>query len=409
MRAPRSTRTRGISQLVVGVLAVIVIVIIVAGVYVATRQNVATTLTVTQGSTVTTTASGATVTTSHSTQSVAPVVGKYNGTIVPFTFMTYGGPNQVIFQAIAKNFTALTGIPVSITASVGSAAQELPRLLSGQDTPDIVDTSPPGAIALAAAGKGVPLNNVSAVNALPSVYKQAANGSIYLAAYWGPAEGILYNSQVLPNPPFSTWAGFVSFVESGKFNGTIGIQPVSRYEGGTLIQFSYLAGGDVNNTAGGWSTIEAMAPHIKYVSSGDSALTAGLEAGNVQLIGPAPIADGYSAYLAGAPIHVILPSDGPIISVPSGFFILNSRITAEADLFITYCLSVPEQDFIASLTGVLPTNPNATLPPLAMQWLNISSIAQITSRLVLPNQYVINQQNNNWITEWNNQVAPKLG
>ena len=355
------------------------------------------TTTVTGGGGGTTTTSTTTTTTSSSTTQSA-------GT-APIVVATYGGVWLQSFTSAAKNFTALTGIPVQVTTS-GPSTVELPQILAGSSGIDVWLAAPPTTLEVVQGGAAVPLTGLSNLLYLANSSIVTVNGTVYGAGFEQYVMGLIYNSNDVPNPP-STWQQYISMVEANNFTGHVGIMPPNRYQGGTLIQMSLIAGGNEKNNSGGWQLLKTLAPHFNYISTSDGSTTSALTAGDLAVMAPGPVSNAIAAYRAGAPVKFKILTGAPAYTEYDTLVALKGPHQAEALQFINYCLSGNVDTAIASINGVLPLSSQATVSNATLAYVGMS-LSQMQSISYIPDWSYIGANIANWSSTWTSQIAPLI-
>jgi spermidine/putrescine-binding protein len=111
-----------------------------------------------------------------------------------------------------------------------------------------------------------------------------------------------------------------------------------------------------------WAKIATAKPNIAILGD-DAASVKALTSGEVD-ISIHGVFDKIEAEKAGAPVANVIPKEGALILGDSVY--IHKGIPPEsayyAQVFINECLSAPQQTKIADTLGVIPVNPNATLP-----------------------------------------------
>ena len=365
-------------------------------------KTTTTTVTSTAISTTTVTGSGGTTTTSTtSSNSTTQSAGT-----APIVVATYGGVWETSFTSAAKNFTAQTGIPVSVIAA-GPSAVELPKILAGDSGYDVWLANPSTSAQVAAGGALVSLSGLSNVQYFSNSSLVQVNGTVYGVSFEQYVMGLIYNSNNVPNPP-STWQQYMSMVEANNFTGHVGIMPPNRYAAATLIQMALVAGVNEENNSGGWALLKQLAPHFNYVSTSDGATTSALTAGDLSVMAPGPVSNAIAAYRAGAPVKFKVLSGAPAFTTSDVMVALKGPHESEALAFINYCLSGSVNSGIASINGVLPLSSQATVSNSTLSFVGMS-LSQLRSIEYVPNPSYVGANQANWTSTWTSQIAPLIG
>ena len=334
------------------------------------------------------------------------VPGLYQKSAPPtITVATFGGVWLTSFESAAKNFTAKTGIPVSVTTS-GPSSTELPSILAGTSGIDVWLAAPSTTIAVAQAGDAVSLDSLTNLQYYSSSSRIQVNGTTYGVGFDQYVMGLIYNSNVVKNPP-STWQAYISDVESGNLSGNVGIMPTSRYQGATLTQMALVAGGNEKNNSGGWQILKQLAPHIKYVSTSDGSTTSALASGDLSVMAPGPVSNAIAAYNAGAPVKFKILSGAPAFAQFDTILAIKGSHQSEALQFIDFCLTGNVDSAIASIDGTLPLSSQAQVSSATLSYVGMS-LSQLQSVAYISDWSYVNTHLSNWSSTWTSQITPLI-
>ena len=321
------------------------------------------------------------------------------------TVATFGGVWLTSFESAAKNFTAQTGIPVTVTTS-GPSTTELPEILAGTSGIDVWLAAPSTTIAVAEAGDAVSLSGLSNLQYFSNSSLIQVNGTSYGVGFDQYVMGLIYNSNVVKNPP-SSWQAYISDVEANNFTGNVGIMPPNRYQGATLTQMSLIAGGNEKNDTGGWQLLKQLASHINYVSTSDGSTTSALSSGDLAVMAPGPVSNAIAASHSGAPVKFKVLSGAPAFAEFDTILAIKGPHESEALQFINYCLTGSVDSAIASIDGTLPLSSQAQVSSATLSYVGMS-LSQLQSVAYISDWSYVNANLNNWSSTWTSQVAPLI-
>lgn len=279
-----------------------------------------------------------------------------------------GDQEKVYAETAGKAFTDATGIPIvwDTTDEAVSYAKLNQEISSGQrPSADASFNAQQRAFTNAARGWTIPISpelapNLTTVTAETAAPPNAGDGAwSYVNPYTLTVPFIVRTDQVDP-ASVRTWDDLFS----PELRESLAVDTIYS---STAFGFAQSLGVDpADNPPAGmdpvWARIAELRPNLAQLGSNSDVVTA-LTNGSVK-VAISNTGSGIQAQNAGAPVALVAPSDG--LYVVGDAYYIHKGIPDEnayyAQVFANYLLDPDVQSEVADKLGLIPVNPDATVP-----------------------------------------------
>jgi len=316
---------------------------------------------------------------------------------------TWGGNTGDAFKALADKFTQKTGIKVDFVIQ-GATVAEFEKIQAGTVKVDLWTTIPALATSLAQAGlvASVDSSQVPALSKVPAKLNVLYQGKTIGVAYETLVDGVTVRADLLPNVTINSWQD----LWNPAFKGKIGLVAPNRYMAASIVQTALANGGNEMNVSPAFQALKKLAPDIKTIGGTYSQEATAISGGEAPIY-ETVTATGYGLLQKGINVKFFMPKDAPIFTVTDYLVVLKGSNQNEAMQFLDFFLQPDSQAYYTQAAGTIPVNVDTKVADSFQKYIGIS-LADLYTRVYLPNATYIQSNLNTWTDTWNNQIQPLI-
>lgn len=269
------------------------------------------------------------------------------------TILIWGTTWQLVMKQIAANFTAATGIGVTLTTQTTSG-ESLVKLQAMKADPTVDVWFTTSSVAERAVKDGdlfadLPIAQLTNWKDVTPDARQPR----WVGAYGYPL-GIVWRPDMVKQP-ITSWED----LWSDKFVNQIGAPAPSSYQARMLLIATILAGGNIDNVDPGFAKLKAWRKNVAFWYTSDAQARKALAQGEISVL-IAPPAGAKTVRDQGTAVDMISPKPAAVL-----FDVMTMVKTKKQDLsaqFINFVINPQSQGLIGELMENQPVNTLAPIP-----------------------------------------------
>lgn len=305
--------------------------------------------------------------------------------------MTFGSTWEKVLKPLSAEFKQETGIQI-VPVIENSSAEGLAKLQASRAHPGVDVWFTGEAIALRAATDSslfLPLPKDKIPN-LSQLMPGAASDKF--VAYWYFPTGIVYRPDLVPGGKITSWQTLFT----PPFKNKIALPLPAVYPGRTILIFSLLHGGSIDNVDPGIQFLGQHRDQVAMFHSSDTAARKALASGEIiaMLGSPSAVKELSDQHI---PVAMVSPKPTPLIF--EGMMMVNNGNAAAAAEFINHALSAKWQAFMTQAYNLAPVNKQVKAAPALINLLPTPENA------VKFDEQKINEHLGEWTEKFNNVIS----